>query len=159
MKRRKTRSTSTEAERRSHGEAEVEDSNDLLRKFFESRFQPLDLSTNNATSTSVDGQTDAEQNGDDQASVDSGEDFGGFSDSVSEDEHEVMVVEYKDAPKDEVLLDKQTRKALLVTWFSFLQLRLQLHQKTDDSVVIQDRSAERTLDESKRRQAKWRRGR
>lgn len=123
VKRREIRSTSTEAERRSHGEAEAEDANDLLRKFFESRFQPLDGPTNNATSTSVDARKYEEDHVEDQASLDSGEDFGGFLDSESEDEHEVMVVEYKDAPKDEVSLDKQTRKSLLVTWFSCPQLQ------------------------------------
>jgi hypothetical protein len=51
---------------------------------------------------------------DDEEDDDSGEDFEGFSDNGSESEEEVMVVEHVDARKEDVTLDKQTRKALLV---------------------------------------------
>lgn len=104
VKRRKISKSTTEP-KNANTEAQADDSNDLLRKFFESRFQPLDLSTNSTSQISDEDEEDDE----------SGEDFDGFSDNGSEsEEEEVMVVEHVDARKEDVMLDKQTRKALLV---------------------------------------------
>lgn len=108
VKRRKISNSTTERKNAST-EAEAEDSNDLLRKFFESRFQPLDIPTNSTTTNQVSDE--------DEEDDESGEDFEGFSDNGSEsEEEEVMVVEHVDARKEDVMLDKQTRKALLVRY-------------------------------------------
>ncbi|EED18237.1 conserved hypothetical protein [Talaromyces stipitatus ATCC 10500] len=105
VKRRKTSRSST-GTRDANSETEADHSNDLLRKFFESRFQPLDMPTNQATTSQIYDDEDGENCG-------SEDDFEGFSDNESESEEEVMVVEHVDARKEDVLLDKQTRKALL----------------------------------------------
>ncbi|KAF3407612.1 hypothetical protein DPV78_000924 [Talaromyces pinophilus] len=105
VKRRKIPSSTTER-KNANTEAEADDPNDLLRKFFESRFQPLDIPMNSTTT----GQISDEEEEDDEF----GDDFEGFSDNRSEsEEEEVMVVEHVDARKEDVMLDKQTRKALL----------------------------------------------
>lgn len=105
VKRRKISKLST-VQKSADTEAE-NNSNDILRKFFESRFQPLDIPTNSTTTSHISDE-DEEDDG-------SGEDFEGFSDNGSESEEEkVMVVEHVDARKEDVILDKQTRKALLV---------------------------------------------
>lgn len=108
VKRRKIFNSSTE-QKNANTEAEADDSNDLLRKFFESRFQPLDIPTNSTTAGQI---SDEDEEDDDE----SGDDFEGFSDNESESEEEVMVVEHVDARKEDVVLDKQTRKALLVRY-------------------------------------------
>lgn len=78
-----------------------------FRKFFESQFQPLDPG---AVATT------AQQASDDDEDSDQG--FDGFSEDndESEDERvpEVKVVEHADVKNQDVLLDKHTRKALLV---------------------------------------------
>lgn len=106
VKRRKISNSTTER-KNANTEAEADISNDLLRKFFESRFQPLDIPTNSTTTS----QGSDEDEEDDEF----GDDFEGFSDNGSEsEEEEVMVVEHVDTRKEDVMLDKQTRKALLV---------------------------------------------
>lgn len=106
VKRRKISKLSTEP-KNANTEAQADDSNDLLRKFFESRFQPLDIPTNSTTTSQISDE--------DEEDDEPGEDFEGFSDDGSEsEEEEVMVVEHVDARKEDVMLDKQTRKALLV---------------------------------------------
>jgi hypothetical protein len=119
VKRRKIPSSTTER-KNANTEAEADDPNDLLRKFFESRFQPLDIPMNSTTT----GQISDEEEEDDEF----GDDFEGFSDNRSEsEEEEVMVVEHVDARKEDVMLDKQTRKALLVrypTGKQFLDIQL-----------------------------------
>lgn len=84
--------------------------NDVFRKFFESRFQPIDLPAQ--STRAVTNQTSDPSNEDGESE----EDFDGFSNIASEDEEdeEVKVVEYVDVPKEDVMLDKQTRKAILV---------------------------------------------
>ncbi|EEA24490.1 pre-rRNA processing and 40S ribosomal subunit assembly [Talaromyces marneffei ATCC 18224] len=104
VKRRKISSSST-APKNANSEAEADNSNELLRKFFESRFQPLDIPTNPTTTDQI---SDEDEEGDE-----SRDDFEGFSDNESESDGEVMVVEHVDARKEDVMLDKQTRKALL----------------------------------------------
>lgn len=106
VKRRKISKLSTEP-KNANTEAQADDSNDLLRKFFESRFQPLDIPTNSTTTSQISDE--------DEEDDEPGDDFEGFSDDGSEsEEEEVMVVEHVDARKEDVMLDKQTQKALLV---------------------------------------------
>lgn len=113
VKRRKISSSST-APKNANSEAEADNSNELLRKFFESRFQPLDIPTNPTTTDQI---SDEDEEGDE-----SRDDFEGVSDNESESDGEVMVVEHVDARKEDVMLDKQTRKALLVRYSSGRQL-------------------------------------
>jgi hypothetical protein len=92
---------------------------DAFRKFFESQFQPLDPDDVATTTTAQQQASDESDEFDEDGESDV--DFDGFSegeDDESDDDDErvpeVKVVEHADVKNEDVLLDKQTRKALLV---------------------------------------------
>jgi hypothetical protein len=122
VKRRKVSSSSTDP-KNANTHAEADNASDLLRKFFESQFQPLDIPTNPTTTSRISDEDEEDE---------SGEDFEGFSENESESEEEVMVVEHVDARREDKLLDKQTRKALLVRFLSGMLL---CYFITDKSIV------------------------
>lgn len=85
---------------------------DLLRKYFESQFQPLELPTSRAPRDNTESiENDSK---DEQEDSDSGSEWNGVSDGESED-NKVEVVECKDSrvTTDDVL-DKKARKAFMV---------------------------------------------
>jgi hypothetical protein len=137
VKRRKLSKPSTETKNQA---TETEGNpNDVFRKFFESQFRPLDDTlvhkkrvTAAVTSSPTSEVSDADDDDDDESGD---EDFEGFSDNGGDDdvddddddddddeeeeeeeeeEAEVTVVEHVDASNENALLDKQTRKAILV---------------------------------------------
>lgn len=118
LKKRKLSTTTPQAVKTKDASPEPEntDAADAFRKFFESQFQPLDPDDTTAARHQASDESD-ESGGSDV-------DFDGFSeeDNESDDDDddddesvpEVKVVEHADVKKEDVLLDKHTRKALLV---------------------------------------------
>ncbi|KAH8702575.1 hypothetical protein BGW36DRAFT_356688 [Talaromyces proteolyticus] len=96
--------------RASQPSPENQESADIFRKFFESRFQPLDGVVKDSA-VIVAQQVSSGESDEDE---DLDEDLDGFTDD-DEGVPEVKVVDYTDVRKEDssVLLDKQTRKALL----------------------------------------------
>lgn len=116
LKKRKL-STTTQAVKTKDASPEPEntDAADAFRKFFESQFQPLD--PNDTTTAQQQASDEFDEDGESDV------DFDGFSEEDDESDNdddddesvpEVKVVEHADVKKEDVLLDKHTRKALLV---------------------------------------------
>ncbi|OKL62130.1 hypothetical protein UA08_02785 [Talaromyces atroroseus] len=114
VKRRKISQSSMQA---TNSTTELEEHpNDVFRKFFESQFRPLDDTHIHKKRAAVAVTSQESEISDDEADQSGEENFEGFSDieeDEEEEEQEVMVVEHVDVRNENVLLDKQTRKALL----------------------------------------------
>ena len=113
VKRRKLSKTST---RTTDSATESEDNpHDVFRKFFESQFRPLDEVHTHKKDAAAAVTSQTSDGSDDDDDVSGDEDFEGFSDNGRDDEKaKITVVEHVDIRNENVLLDKQTRKAILV---------------------------------------------
>lgn len=105
-------SRSTKSDDPSPSPPPADNAQDIFRKYFEARFEPLDLPSRPAQGS--DPQEDDEDDNDSEASASGEEDWEGVSEDEPEDD-KVEVIEYKDARLEpDAIMDKKARKAFMV---------------------------------------------
>ena len=95
----------------------ADNAHDLMRKYFESQFEPLDLpskSTNDSDSEELD--DDDEDDDEDMSGLEE-DDWDGMSED--EDSPQVEIIEHKDAQRTDDKIDKKAYKAFMVSSQNF----------------------------------------